>query len=216
MNALINLAESIAMILNKENDVVFKEKLKFDIKTLRSLFVSQDTVKNIVDSRLIQSIVLDLEEVDMSLTCDINVNCKVLRTVNKIPTPIRLKATSPFTYVGDLDGNGMSMTKVEDWDLTDFSKYRSTVPIYDYFNDYIYIKKGKIREFLLIKGIFENPEDLKKCCSTSENVANFESDTYPLPLDLAARIKDTILRTELRSYNGEDKEVKLDTEAVKK
>lgn len=216
MNSLIELSESIAMILNKESDVVFKEKLKFDIKTLRSLFVSQDTVKNIVDSRLIQPIVFDLEEVDMSLTCDINVGCKVLKTVNKVPTPIRLKSTSPFTYVGDLDGNGISMVKVEDWDLTEFSKYRSTVPIYDYFNDYIYIKKGKIREFLLVKGIFENPEELKKCCSTSTNVANFDLETYPMPLDLAARIKDTIIRSELRVYNGEDKEVKLDTETVKK
>lgn len=215
MNSLNALAESIASQFNKETDTVFIEKLKFDIKALRSTFVTRDSERNIIDSRLVQTFVMDLEEVDMSLDCEIEVGCKVLRTTAKVPSPIKLKSNSSFLFVGDLDGEGHTFCKVEDWDLQKHARYTSKRPIYDYFNDYIYIKNGGQREFLLIKSIFENPEDLKTCCSTSTNVANFDLDTYPMTLDLAARIKDT-LEQRLRGYNGEDKEVKIDKEGTKK
>lgn len=215
MNNLNALAESIAATHNKLTDVVFIEKLKFDIKTLRSLFIKQDTERNIIDRRLIQSVCFDIIAVDMSECCDIQSGCTIHRTANKVPMPIRLKSNSPFSFVGDLLGSGYSQSNIEDWELEKYRKFNKTKPFYDYYNGYIYIKNNGVREFLLIKGIFEDPDELSKCCSTTANVAVAESDTYPLPLDLAGRIKDTI-ESRLRQYAGEDKEVKIDVENVRK
>jgi hypothetical protein len=215
VNNLNALAESIAATHNKLTDVVFIEKLKFDIKTLRSLFIKQDTERNLIDNRLIQSVCFDLIRVDISECCSAASNCMIHRTTNKVPMPIKLKSSGSFSYVGDLVGNGYSFSKVEDWDLEKFRRFNLNKPFYDYYNGYIYIKNNKVREFLLVKGIFEDPDELSKCCSTTANTAVLESDTYPLPLDLAGRIKD-VIESRLRRYEGEDKEVKIDVENVKK
>lgn len=217
MNSLNQLAESIAIIQDKQLDFNYIEKLKFDIKSLRALFAKQDAERNLIDKQLIQTICIDLELVDMSICCDIQTDCKVLRSTTDIPKFVRLKQSTPFTFVGDLDGQTSYVSSnVEDWELESYKRFNPKAVLYDLVNNRLIIKNGNIRTKCLIKGIAENPEDLVDCSCDETNKVAYEADNYPLSLDMGTKIKDFILSKEARLDKGRDNEVKIDEEGVKK
>ena len=60
------------------------EQIKFWIKNQRSLWLRNEFNKNrTIDSDLIQTVCADLEEVDASDCCDIDLDCPILRTTKK-------------------------------------------------------------------------------------------------------------------------------------
>ena len=205
--ASLNLLATVdAEIIGRGEDVFLIENIKLLYKQLTPKYIRQSVERNGVDSILRKGYVSPIIAVDSIDGC--SVLCKVYRTQNIIPTPLRYKSDVPFLYVGT---NNPFKPIPYIYILPPEMKYISTyklnnkIPRYYYHNNYIYfINIGLVEEVLIIN-IFENPEEVISYCSN--NCYNDDME-YPIPADIIPFIRKEIFELYGVSKNIEELEVK--------
>jgi hypothetical protein len=192
--------------LSDDSDLDIRQ-IKYWIRNQRALWVRQElNKKRTADAELIQTICADLEEVDPSDCCDIEIGCDILlRTTKEIPSTIELynkeailrvsgvnKIKKPFSYVEYARipwvGNGR------------FNKNN----IYAFLHEkYMYIyspgnPEWKFLENISIRGVFEDPEEASKFkdCNTGETCYS-DDDPYPMKSWMLPAMKEAILKSNL-------------------
>jgi hypothetical protein len=83
------------------------------------------------------------------------------------------------------------------------NKFTAKGPRYIYANDRIYVLNARPAR-ILVKGIFEQPQDLAghTCC---DNTAAFSEDKeYPISMDMVQRITQSILGSEMQLENRQN------------
>ena len=206
MATLAQITYNIASAVNRQNDLTFIKRLEFMVQYYRSLLIKRDIDSGRkIPQQFIQSLgCLETIEVDAAECCDIQIDCLVRRTKEKIPTSLRLRSGNYFNYVGTIDGM-KNFDRTEDGAISyrKYSKYVSKKPFYVYKNDYIYIFETEA-EAILVKGIFENPEDVSVFNNCGgENCFDSNSE-YPVSADLVQQITQSIMATELRIENPQN------------
>lgn len=161
-----------------------------------------------------KDIVAELERVDAA-ECPIEVDCLVLRTVEKIPLPLR-SGYALFDYVGDpdkTDGYAYTETQQVPVIVKHGSRWTPNRPKYFYTNGYIYILNEKELDYINIRGIWPDQRQLSpfKCddvpCYTDD-------DQWEIPDDIINTMVQDVLKNELRLLTApEAGEVKVDEQA---
>jgi hypothetical protein len=199
MKSLNEIAYFIAARLGKESDFKTLQEIKAAIKINRALILRRDVERNSDNPSYVQHFYTKLIEVNEYDNCLVQGECTILRTENKIPRPVRLKDHSPFKYVG-IAGFENPFTYLDMNKLTHikYRTYTSNKIYYSYNNEYIYILKTDtpetdLLEYLLIQGVFTNPEEAVTNCIDSINCFS-DDDPFPLPEDLIPDIINTILQ----------------------
>ncbi len=217
MATLNEIVYNIALQVEKADDTVLLERLKFMVGYYRAQFIRQDQKRNhSIPSQFIQK----LDEVSMSAQPSVDglgsteFGCEVWRSA-KIPKPVRLYDGSTFAYVGTVDGktpyqevNGVQA------DYAAHGKYNKQYPRYCYKNERIYIYNAR-PSAITIKGIFEQPQELFGFTADIDRALPApplpEDKEYPISMDMIQRITQSILATEMRVENrqNESDEVQL-------
>jgi|9_EtaG_2_1085328.scaffolds.fasta_scaffold00300_8 hypothetical protein len=217
MATLNEIVYNIALQVEKADDTVLLERLKFMVGYYRAQFIRQDQKRNhSIPSQFIQK----LDEVAMSAQPAVDglgttdFGCEVWRSA-KIPKPVRLYDGSTFAYVGTVDGktpyqevNGVQA------DYAAHGKYNKQYPRYCYKNERIYVYNAS-PVAITIKGIFEQPQELFEFTADIDralpNPPLPEDKEYPISMDMIQRITQSILATEMRVENrqNESDEVQL-------
>jgi hypothetical protein len=217
MATLNEIVYNIALQVEKADDTVLLERLKFMVGYYRAQFIRQDQKRNhSIPSQFIQK----LQEVQMSSRPAVDdiggtdFGCEVWRS-DKIPKPVRLYDGSTFAYVGTVDGktpyqevNGVQA------DYAAHGKYNKQYPRYCYKNERIYIYNAR-PSAITIKGIFEQPQELFGFTADIDRALPSpplpEDREYPISMDMVQRITQSILATEMRVENrqNESDEVQL-------
>lgn len=157
----------------------------------------------------LKDISVELESVDRA-ECPVNVDCTVLRTVKKIPVPLR-SSYDLFDYVGDpdkFDGYSYATPDQVYW-LAKHSKYTASRPRYFYVNGYVYIYNEPDLGYVNIRGIWPDQRELNdfKC----DNVPCYtDDDQYDIPDDIINTMMQDVLKNELRVFFPERAEVTMD------
>lgn len=132
--------------------------------------------------------VTDLIQVSSTDT-DNNLGVTILRTRNKIPSPVRIKRPQPFYYVGSVDGTNAFV--YTEYALLFSIKYLPLIATgvrYYYRDGYIYIYNNLLLEEIAIDSAFEslliNPSD-EESGSGIHITADME---FPAPLDVVSKI----------------------------
>ena len=192
--------------LSDDNDID-ERQIKFWINNQRALWIRNElNKKRTIDSDVIQTICADLEEVNTSDCCDIELDCStILRTTKKLPETIELhnkqailrtapidKISKPFSFIEYLSvpfvGNGKFNSK----------------NIFSFLHDgYIYLySKGNPRYKMIsnisIRGEFEDPTAASnfKDCGTNEPCYTDDSP-YPIKSWMIPALKQAILQSNL-------------------
>lgn len=210
MATLNQIADYIAGSLKQPLNEELKRRIKFSVKAWRADFIKQDIERNGISGIYTQRLVLDLTKVDEIDSCKVEGECKVLRTVNKVPKPIRRTDDVDFNFVGEADGS-VSFTEASrnEVELFKYLKYTSTKRRYRYINGYIYIFNAKRMKYLGLEYAFENPEEAIQVCSSSTADNCYHDDMeFPLPLDMLNRMIKGMLEGEYQIYNDDDLTVK--------
>lgn len=150
MPSLNQIGSIFASRLNRP----FDDQLKAEFKPLFineiSLLIRRSIDANGIDSMYIASFVVDLIKVDELDNIGDAGEYNILRSVNRIPIPIRYKTPVPFIFVGSRD-NGLSFGYVNSYNKS-FTKelpYIGSAITYTYVNGYLYIynntKLDKVR-----------------------------------------------------------------------
>ena len=217
MATLNEIVYNIALQVEKADDTVLLERLKFMVGYYRAQFIRQDQKRNhSIPSQFIQKlneVTMDARPAVDGIISD-DFGCEVWRS-GTIPKPVRLYDGSTFAYVGTVDGktpyqevNGVQA------DYAAHGKYNKQYPRYCYKNNRIYVYNAR-PSAIMIKGIFEQPQELFGFTAdldrTNPQEVLPEDREYPISMDMVQRITQSILATEMRVENrqNESDEVQL-------
>ena len=174
------------------------DQIKFNIKHYRAMFIRRDFARNgLVTRHLEQDLgCLKLIKVDASKCCNLPVYCPIYRTVRSIPKTVRFNFSEAITYTGDVTGLGR-IPLIESYEVATlpYDKYTSNRPKAYMIEDYMYVYNPNGMEYINVRGIFEDPEELASYeCSGS---CYDDSTPFPIPADMISAITSGILGGEL-------------------
>jgi hypothetical protein len=203
--SLNKIAEREAYDLGKPLDHMLIENLKFSIRYYGATFIRQDVARNGLSPHYLPRYTTKLMLVDSADTCVLTTGCKILRTVDKIPVPIRLNQDFDFKYVGEPGHTqGYTYTELEERFFTQFNKFTSRTTRYAYVNGYIYVFPGVRRKYLTLQYAPESLNQMSETCANSMNCFTDDDDCF-LPMDMITGILRGIREDTLKM-------VKADTE----
>lgn len=214
MQTLNKIAYSIADSIGQPLNHMLIERIKYTIKYYRAERIRQDIVKNGVSSEYLQTAVVPLMLVDEVDHCNVALGCNVLRSVNKIPKPIRKSYTVPFKYVGYVGFKGaFSYRQGQENKFAKSNKFTGCSLAYDYKNGYIYVYNNTKLKVLLVQDAFVYPEQVNSFCSNEDGSQCYNDDMeFPMPEDMLRSITQGIRGGELRIFNLDDKEIDIKKE----
>jgi hypothetical protein len=207
MATLNEIVYNIALQVEKSDDAVLLERLKFMVAYYRAQFIRQDQTRNhSLPSQFIQTIdCLEMEAASSMECCNVeDIGCEVWRTKKTLPRPVRIYDGNEFAYVGTVDSKEpYQRTTGVQASYASHSKWMPNMARYIYANDRIYVINARPSK-ILVKGIFEQPQELAAylCC---DNTAAFSEDkNYPISMDMVQRITQSILATEMHLENRQN------------
>ena len=156
MATLNTLAFQVASSFDRDTDFLFIERIKDLIIQTRNTFVHREIDKYGVNYRYVQPYVADLEEVNASEESTIISKFTLLRTVNKIPVPLRFNTDVPFVFVGSLD-RMIPFRYIKPY-IMKFSRNLRLIGgaiCYFYTNEYVYVYNTIKLDKLLLETVFE-------------------------------------------------------------
>lgn len=219
MKTLNQIAENFAFKLGDQFNTTLQESIKLTILYYRAKFIRDDLDRNFSsDIHFKQSGIVQFKEVDLlkefgadwstiSAICDDVIEqdkYKVLKSINKVPVPVRTKSSgnSLYSYIGGADGRKRFVyVRLDTFYFIKQIAYNSKVIYYTVINNHIYILNNldecDINESLGISNVhisdvFENPSDFYNVCINGDNFADDEE--FPIGLDMLLQIENGILR----------------------
>lgn len=134
------------------------------------------------------------------------------KTITKVPKPMNIKNDAPFTKVGVI-GTARSFTYCSEisYRLADYSSPTRSPRVYQYKDDFIYVKhKSPLGSAVIVEpptrieveGLWENPEEVIGFYSNTDN----QDLDLPFPNEMMQFIVADILKTE---FNIQPKDVEI-------
>ena len=180
------------------------DQIKFNIKYYRAMLIRRDFARNgNITRHLEQSLnCVRLEKVDASQCCSLPANCDVYRSVENIPRTVRMNFRDSITHVGDITGTStipiIDSIAVE-W--LPYDKYTTNAKRAYVIEDRLYIYNAKGVEYINVRGVFEDPEDLASFeCDGTDCYDNLSA--FPIPMDMIQMITQGIMSGELQLLAG--------------
>jgi len=176
------------------------EQIKFNIRYYRAMLIRRDYAKNGNITRHLEQDLgcLNLEIVNGSKCCGLEIDCEVARTVLTIPKTVRFNFEDAITFVGAGDGlTRIPLISPQIAKFAQYEKYTSQNQKAYMIEDYLYIMNPKGLEFVNVRGVFENPEDVAKYECPS-GICYDSNSEYPIPMDMVEALTKGVLGGELQ------------------
>lgn len=210
MPSINNIVQLVAGRLNRP----FSEFLKAEIKPLfiseLALLLRRSIDANGIDTQQLRGFTVALKEVPINDIIGITSNSKVLRSVNKIPIPIRYKTPTPFVSVSTLKtetGTNIILGYVPSAQVEYVKElpYIGETMTYDYINEYLYVfNTNKISNVKIVAPIIDYSRIIDET-NDGRNIP-FDDDTeLPYPQDLINTAILSLLQGILSNLDSKDK-----------
>lgn len=176
-------------------------QIKFIIKYWRASLIRRDIDKNtLISSGYVQSLgcqpLIIVDEVEC---CGYETGCKILRTQNKMPKPVRMK-DGPAIWAYKADGVSKIdlITNYDSVPFQDYRKYKIEGITAEYRNDYIYVRGDLGLKVILPKFIGEDPTSASQISTCSGSPCYTDNDDFPIPMDMVQQLTQAILAGEIK------------------
>jgi len=211
MNTTTSLEELVYSILEivrpraLTSELINESVIEYEINAVRAQLIKQDINRGYsVDSWIIQDLgCIDLELVDKSECCDVELGCKILRTVQQIPSPIELHQKQLITRIGPID----KMARPYDYIAYNRVPYsgrnskfsKKVIRTFTKDNDgYIYIIADDSLDSILlskinVQGVFEDPRLVSEFRHCSGEVCYTNSSAYPVKSWMIPVIQEIVI-----------------------
>lgn len=196
MNNIVKIAQTIADRLRRSSDILLLERLENSAYSLRATFLRRDYQKSreIHPSTVLSLGCVKLIKVDAAECCDIETKCKVKRTEERIPAPLRRNSLEPFVHVGSPYGSKYNYATDLQESLIGARRFDTTSPVYIYKDGYIYVFNTNAKE-VVVKDPFEDPRLASEFNTCKQSQCSIEEDSFT-PEDMIALIDDELSRKE--------------------
>jgi hypothetical protein len=162
-----------------------------------------------IDSIYVQDLgCIEMECRNIADCCDFDINIPILRSKQKIPTPIELPFGSPYTFVGLINKTTpIALYDISTIFFSNYARYTKFLRKAFFLDNYIHITSyiGDNIKYINIQGLFEDPTKIAefKKCNTNENCFDVNTSEYPIPSHLLQILTQMILEREIKiAVNG--------------
>ena len=189
---------------SNQSEHISLDQIKFNIKHYRAMLIRRDYARNGKTTRHLEQDLgcLELEEVNPSKCCNLPVECSVSRTKKKIPRTVRFNFKEAITYVGDVTGlTRIPIIESSTVSYLPFDKHTADRYKAYMIEDYMYVYNSKGLKFINVRGIFEDPTDLKHF-QCENGTCWDDNSTFPMPADMIHAITNGMSSGELRFLTG--------------
>lgn len=200
-----NLLNSFRGGRSSNDDNISISQIKFNIKHYRAVFIRRDFARNgLVTRHLEQDLrCVQLERVDLSKCCNINIDCPAWRSIKKLPRTVRFNFEEAITYVGDITGLGrIQLIKPYEVAYISADKFTGNNMKAYMIEDYLYILNNKGADYVNVRGIFEDPEKVGLFSDCSGALCYTDDMPFPMPMDMVQAITQGMMNGELRLLAG--------------
>lgn len=206
MPSLNQVADFTASRLNRPFDEMLKAEIKFAFINEISLLIRRSIDANGIDKAYIASFTCDLIKVDSADDLGISVGYNILRSANKIPSPIRYKSPIPFIYVGNGDTRTPFGFVAEfEANYTKELPYIGNAITYTWRNGYIYIFNNIKLLHCRVIAPYSNFTLLKDNTSDSKGIYYTDDMELPYPEDLINAVILSLLQGLFGNLDVKDK-----------
>ena len=191
---LFKISEEIAHDLGAPLDHALKIKIRSVIKEQRVFHIRRSFANNrSLSPEFMQTFFTPITTRNIGVPYKSSSYECTARTLEVIPSPIRIDIDSPFQDITGQDGSvSFAYTKLSSLKFNGITMCTRNVPRYIYINGHIYTYFNKEAivpiQGLLITGLFEDPTQIRDY----NNDANYYEMNYPMPYDLVNDIKQYI------------------------
>jgi len=186
MSTLKQIVYNIADALYKEKDPQFVARVQFNVLHYRSMFIRRDLQKNgFFAPHFIQRIGgLATKSIDQSEVYQLDIGKNVTRSIEPIPSVVRLNNRSAFFYVGSVDKMvSYSYIAPREIPYMKYNQYSKRMPRYTYLNGYLYFINVN-PEKVTVEAAFQDPTQLASYLDDSGQLAYTDDSEFPLPDDM--------------------------------
>jgi len=196
-----NILMSVRPHLIDDEDLDIR-KVKHDVHLKRALFIRNELNKNrTIDINLVQTLgCVEVEWANPIECCiDIPIDCKLLRTKERIPNAIELHNSKLITRVGSIflmnkKFNFVSYDRFIFSGNTEYNKNEIYATLHD---GYIYLKSNSLSlngiKYIDIQGVFEDPSEVANFKDCDGKVCYSDDDTYPVNMWMEDYIKSALI-----------------------
>lgn len=175
-------------------------QIKFNIKYYRAMLIRRDYARNGNITRHLEQDLkcIELEKTDGSKCCSLPSGLSVYKSKEPIPKTVRLNFKDAITHVGDVTGlKTIPLVEPTTVQWLPYDKYVRKERRAYMIEDHLYVYNANGLQFVNVRGIFEDPEDLSSydCDGTDCYDENFD---YPIPMDMIQVITEGIASKELQ------------------
>jgi hypothetical protein len=200
-----NLLNSFRGGRSSQDENISIDQIKFNIKHYRAVFIRRDYARNgLVTRHLEQDLrCVELEQVDLSKCCNIDIDCPAYRSVKKIPRTVRFNFEEAITYIGDVTGTGrIQMIKPFEVAYIAYDKYTKNQTKAYMIEDYLYVLNPKGAKYINVRGIFEDPETVANFIDCNGSSCYTDASEFPMPMDMVQVVTQGMMAGELRLLSG--------------
>lgn len=182
-----------------------ERQIKFWIHNQRALWIRNEMNKNrTIDADIIQTLCAELECVDASDCCHIDLGCPILRIKKKLPKTMEMHNKQAIVRVGPVNKKSQPFSFVEYDRVPYLTSARFTGnSIFAFLHDeyiYIYTKDPRYANLaaITIRGVFEDPTEAAMFKNCDDGTPCYSDDEeYPLKAWMIPALKQSILKSNL-------------------
>ena len=155
---------------SSNDELISIPQIEFNIMHYRAMLIRRDFARNGITTRHLEQdlVCLELEPISLNTCCSIyeepgmaSSECKVKKTIRKIPRTVRFNFEEAITYVGTIDKlTHIQLVPPHMVKFNKYSKYTGKKQKAFMLNDYLYVTNTEGLDFINMRGIFEDPREL--------------------------------------------------------
>ena len=196
-----------------QSEHITLDQIKFNIKHYRAMLIRRDYARNGIITRHLEQHLgcLELDIGNPSKCWNFTVTCSVSRSILKIPKTVRFNFKEAITFVGDVTGHdNIPIVDSHMIKWLPHDKYTASHRKAYMIEDHLYIYNADSLKYVNVRGIFEDPTDLKHFnCDSS--LCWDDNSPFPMPMDMVQAITQGLLQGELQILAGSFSDNTTDT-----
>lgn len=198
MTSYKKIIDSVLLQMNQVENYALGQAMLEAAKGFRSTLIRRDAEKNGGSIQYQTTIISPVVEESLETFCDengvtISSDYCVLKTLGRIPEPVRLKSGSPINFVGSVNGTqAFSYMPLEAIKYTGYESIGGDTKYYDLINGRIVLFCQKKIKFIRIKHPFVDVEDVVNYCNSMDNCSDWDDPIY-MPSDMTDTIRKMLI-----------------------
>ncbi len=183
--------------LQSDDEIISDEQVAFWIKNTRAQLIKQqlDKKKDLSQS-FYQTLCTEVEAVDASACCNIDVDCTIVKSKVKIPRLIDDNST--IVKPVDITSKPYSIIPFSRVPWVGTNKFTKNVKRVFFLEDYLYIMNDDLVEKISIHGVFEDPQSTESFLDCDNKQCFSYDNPYPISSAMIEIMKEMIIKNNFR------------------